>query len=316
MTETHDLQDKAPSEVIVPPTGARTDETGNYGMVSILVAALRENPVCRGLNEDELLSIAEEAIEQNKVSEAEWLARKVAFLKGEEYDPHAVVQGAEVAPEEEADKKDKFQLDDIVVSERAQIETREDLEPILKAHAAWMDTVLNPNSKITGGRANLSHCHLAGMNLEGVDLRAANLKGADLSGANLSLANLSTADLTDANLTAANLEGAKLRKAILLNTQFMGANLTKADLRRAELKGADFYEADLTDLLVDQDIKVQPRAGGSVKEVPEEQQTMAAAHEEDDSLENNEEEEIISSNTFVFEAPEEEEEGLAEADDE
>lgn len=294
MTETHDLQEKAPSEVMPTHTGAKTDETGNYGMVSILVAALRENPVCRGLSEDELLSIAEEAIEQNKVSEAEWLARKVAFLKGEEYDPHTVVQGAEVAPEEDADKKDKFQLDDIIVSERAQIETREDLDPILKAHAAWMDSVLNPNSKIAGGRANLSGCNLAGMNLEGVDLRAANLKGADLNGANLSLANLSTADLSDANLTAANLQGAKLRKAVLLNAQLMGANLAKADLRRAELKGADFHEADLTDLLVDQEIKVQSRAAPAVKEAPPEK------HEEH----------------FVFEAPEEEEEGLTEADDE
>lgn len=311
MTETHDLQEKAPSEVLSTQNGAATEEAGNYGMVSILVAALRDNPICRGLNEDELLSIAEEAIEQNKVSEAEWLARKVSFLKGEEYDPHAVVQGAEAARGEEGEKKEKFQLDDIIVSERAQIESREDLDPILRAHQAWMDTVLNPNSKIAGGRANLSGCNLAGMNLEGVDLRAANLKGADLSGANLSLANLSTADLSDANLTAANLQGARLRKALLNNAQLMGANLNKADLRRAELKGADFYEAVLTDLLVDQEIKVLPRAAAT-KEVPKEENEVLEAAPQG---EEGEEEETISSNTFVFEAPEEEE-FSAEADDE
>ncbi len=313
MTETHDLQEKATTEVLTSQNGAATDQAGNYGMVSILVAALRDNPICRGLNEDELLAIAEEAIEQNKVSEAEWLARKVAFLKGEEYDPHAVVQGAEAAPADEGEKKEKFQLDDIIVSERAQIETREDLDPILRAHQAWMDTVLNPNSKIAGGRANLSNCNLAGMDLEGVDLRAANLKGADLSGANLSLANLSTADLSDANLTAANLQGTKLRKAVLTNAQLMGANLTKADLRRAEIKGADFYEAELTDLLVDQEIKIQPRAA-AVKE------TKVAASEEQEAAAQDEEvmdeeETTTSSKNFVFEAPEEEE-FSAEADDE
>lgn len=235
--------------------GAKAD-AADAGIISVMMAALRETPLCAGLSEDQMLAICEEAVETGMMGSAEWLAQKVAFLKGEEYAAHPVVEGAKGPGEDE--KEGGFRLEDIVVSERAEVKNREDLNPVLKAHEAWVDAVLNPAAKVAGGRANLSGVDLSGFDLEGVDLRGANLKGATLRGCNLGGANLSTADLTGADFTQALLHKAKLRKALLIDANFTCANLTGADLRRAEFKGADFTGADIESILSDKDIIAKP----------------------------------------------------------
>lgn len=234
--------------------GAKAD-AAQAGIITVMMAALRDNPVCAGLTEDQMLAICEEAVETGNMGSATWLAQKVAFLKGEEYVAQPVVEGATGPGEGE---KEGFRLEDILVSERADVTCREDLETVLRAHETWVDAVLNPVVKVAGGRANLSGVDLRGFDLTGVDLRGANLKGAILCGANLGGANLSTADLTGADLTGAQLQHTKLRKALLVDASFVSAKLVGTDLRRAELKGADFTGAHLEQVLADKEIVAKP----------------------------------------------------------
>lgn len=122
----------------------------------------------------------------------------------------------------------KQRLPDIPVSTVQHVTSQEQLDEVLKAHAKWIEQVLDPDVEVASGRANLS----------GVDLRSFQLKGANLSGANLAKANLAELDLTGANLSAANLEGAILACANLSGAKLRGAKLDGADLRGADLTGA------------------------------------------------------------------------------
>lgn len=132
----------------------------------------------------------------------------------------------------EADKASGPLRFEIPVSLPAEIRSEDDMQAVLRKHTAWIDSVLNPNSAIIGGRANLSGADLSGFNLTGVDLRGANFSGANLRGALLS-----KAILTGANFSGADLQGADLRQAKLRR-----ANLQDADLREADLEEADLRE--------------------------------------------------------------------------
>lgn len=278
----------------------------NYAMVSVLLSALKENPLCEGLSDDELLAICEEAMEQGKVSDAEWLAKRVAFLKGVEYDPSQSINGAVAAPAAEQEKE-KFRLDDIIVTDRPNVTCREDLNTVLEAHAAWIQSVVNPNSKIGGGRAHLDEMDLSDYDLSGVDLRGANLRRTKLVRTNLSGANLSTADLTGALLEETNLTAAKLRKAVLIDTHMIKTILTNADLRRAETKGCHCQEVLWEGAQVEKELahKLQPKEAKPAPHTPDQREALEAAPEMAEDLES----EAPASGGIVFSAPADEESG-------
>lgn len=68
--------------------------------------------------------------------------------------------------------------------------TPEKLEPILKAHALWLEDRKGNGAE----RAVLCKAQLPGANLQGTNLVAAKLQGANLLGANLQNANLEAAN--------------------------------------------------------------------------------------------------------------------------
>ncbi len=127
---------------------------------------------------------------------------------------------------ETLDNSDEFQA---VPPELHDI-TPEQLNKILDAHRAWLES----DGK-EGHRADLSVSKLARVDLPGTNLSMANLQGADLSEANLAGANLQEVTLAGANLGKANIRGANLQRALL----------SKANLKRADLSGANLEEASL-----------------------------------------------------------------------
>lgn len=99
--------------------------------------------------------------------------------------------------------------------------------------------------------ANLIGANLKGANLSNGNLRRANLSSADLTnailfGADLFIANLSSSTLTDTNLRGASLFGANLRDANLSEANLGGTNLIGVDLRHSKLIGANLLGTDLS----------------------------------------------------------------------
>ncbi|WP_017717970.1 pentapeptide repeat-containing protein [Kamptonema formosum] len=147
------------------------------------------------------------------------------------------------------------------------------------------------------GGAKLWRASLKGANLEGADLEGANLrlakfksaqinkdtkldnkwrlvwgivnqgakgadlKGANLEGANLEAANLEGANLEGANLWNANLERVNFRGANLGDANLRGANFKAANLAGANLVGAKLERADLGDVKIDKDTKLDDKWG-------------------------------------------------------
>lgn len=131
----------------------------------------------------------------------------------------------------------------------------EELEDILKKHAAWLKDLHNSKLASDPRRANLCDAYLIDTQLHGADLEYADLHGAlligaDLRGTNLYAADLRRADLGAAHLTAADLRHADMEGARLPAADLTGANLTVADLIDAGLGGAYLNKAQLggTDL--------------------------------------------------------------------
>jgi uncharacterized protein YjbI with pentapeptide repeats len=121
-------------------------------------------------------------------------------------------------------------------SEIAVINSAEDLESVLELHKSWIESVLDPQRPVQGGRANLKGVNLDGFNLEGCDLRGASMQRASLKGTNLKGANLTGCDLTQADLEEADLTKAKLRRAVLQNANLIGARLDDTDFMFADMR--------------------------------------------------------------------------------
>lgn len=144
--------------------------------------------------------------------------------------------------------------------------TKDELDQILRLHAAWIHS-----GGTDGERADLSNVDLSGENLVGINLVGANLSDADLRGADLrdirlnravlTRAKLSSASLSHSDLRAADLRGAiicyaDLRHAVMGHADFESAALNNSDLRYATLRGAnlrlaDLYGANLIDASLD-----------------------------------------------------------------
>ncbi len=125
---------------------------------------------------------------------------------------------------------------EIPVSLPAEIRCEDDMAAVLRRHAGWIESVLNPDSAIIGGRANLSGSDLSGFNLAGVDLRGANFSGAVLRGTILSRAILTGANFAGADMQGVDLRGARLRRANLSHADLRDADLAEADLRETVLE--------------------------------------------------------------------------------
>jgi uncharacterized protein YjbI with pentapeptide repeats len=91
---------------------------------------------------------------------------------------------------------------------------------------------------------NFNHANLSYTNLTGAKLNSANLVETDLHHANLNLVNLRGADLSGANLSYTH-----LNRANLSGVDFNGANLSNADLRGANLHLVNFANANLENIL-------------------------------------------------------------------
>jgi hypothetical protein len=116
---------------------------------------------------------------------------------------------------------------------------QEELDNILKTHAAWL------KGQPEGSRAYLIGAYLRGANLKGADLGRAYLGRANLIGAYLRGADLGGANLEGADLGGADLRGADLGRAYLGRANLIRANLRRANLIRANLEGANLEGANL-----------------------------------------------------------------------
>ncbi len=126
-------------------------------------------------------------------------------------------------------------LPEIPIAQVAVVTCLEDLQRVLADHQKWAEAVLDPNTEVASGRANLTNADLRGYELAGVNLSGANLSGANLAGCDLEGANLSVANLQGAVLACTNLRGAKLRRARLEGADLRGADLTNANLTGVDL---------------------------------------------------------------------------------
>ena len=216
-------EDEARTDAVAPADG---EEDGpDPVMLSVVLAALRENPLTQGVQEDLLQDLAEEAIALRTMRDEGWLRRRIIETGG---DPAAV--------EESSAPASAPAFEELPLTPKATITTREDLDPVLEAHSRWIATVLNPKAGAASGRANLLGADLSGFDLKGVDLRGANLQEACLRGADLRGANLNTADLRRADLQGADLRGARLRRAVLDHACMDDCDLEEADLSHASMK--------------------------------------------------------------------------------
>lgn len=120
------------------------------------------------------------------------------------------------------------------------------LEEILAAHQAWVNSRGQDGKRAILQGADLSARDLVEVQLNSADLRGADLSSSDLSGAHLHGADLREAEMMGANLTGSNLAVSRLRRARLIGCSVDGANLKGADLAGADLSGSKFADADLT----------------------------------------------------------------------
>jgi len=103
-------------------------------------------------------------------------------------------------------------------------------------------------------KANLNRADLRGADLNGANLSRVSLNKADLRDVNLSGADLSSAELSSADLGGANLRFADLREASLREAKLIGVDLSGADLR-----GADLDRANLKDLVMSCETRIDPK---------------------------------------------------------
>ena len=178
-----------------------------------ILNAIKQLELAEGIPEKFLLPICEEALAEDKLTDTQWLEHKLTSVRTEML----------LKPEE--DEKDPLSL--IEASLPKQVDSMQELTELIRQHEVWINSVLDPDKKISGGRANL--------------------QGADLSGYDLNGVNLSCATLTDSKMVGTLLRGANLSRARLENADLQGADLTGARLKKANLQGADLREADLTD---------------------------------------------------------------------
>lgn len=113
-----------------------------------------------------------------------------------------------------------------------------ELDEIVEAHRAWLETQGKIGSKAELAGANFEGADLMGAELRGANLLRANLRGADLLVADLRGACLIEADLSEANLVSTNLRGASLAGANLA----MATGLVARQMGGASLIGAALPE--------------------------------------------------------------------------
>ena len=141
-------------------------------------------------------------------------------------------------------------VDPLLEEFRLGLESSFQIEGILNAHSAWLESGAPPGAR-PGGMAGAD---LKGADLFGANLRFAKLTGtimtrADLSDADLESADLKQADLTGASLAWANLNGADMSGACLREVDLRWADLRRANLSNADLGGANLSGADLNDAI-------------------------------------------------------------------
>lgn len=144
----------------------------------------------------------------------------------------------------------------VIPSPPVQVQSREELDPILQRHQKWVDAVLSPRTDILEGRANLAGADLSGFDLSGVNLSGATLTGTKLIGTLFRGAILKGTDFTGAHAAGADFHGAKLQRAKferadLRDTEFTNADVTGADFRFAR-RGTAKEEAVAQDFSTDQ----------------------------------------------------------------
>lgn len=200
-------------------------------VIDVLMSALKEHELAKGISDESLKHICIEAIEDDHINDLAWLEAKLGGLK------------TSSSPDNSPQEKENWEqvLSRIEPSQVQVVDSMEDLHEVLKRHEHWMASVLDPKREAGAGRANLQ-----GACLQGFDLRYQNLSCADLRNANLMGANLEGANFTSAKLNSANLQGAILTKA-----KFRRADLTLADLRDAEWEQADWKGAILTGTILE-----------------------------------------------------------------
>jgi hypothetical protein len=208
------------------------------GILSVMVAALRQYEVVKNLNQEILEDICIEAFSAGKLNDFGWLEKKLSEVLGEEVSLESSAEEVGIPVAMPADAVSRDVLDTVQISPKSALRTEADMKEIIRLHEVWMNSVLNPRAAISAFRANLSETNLSGFDLVGANLSCADFRKATMIGTNLRGANLSNAWLQGANLQGANLASANLKRA-----KMDGADLRDADLTGVDLDSADFSKA-------------------------------------------------------------------------
>lgn len=213
------------------------------GLLSALLAAIREHPVGQKLTEEDQLAIASLAIDQGTFGNASWLNQKSqeflkARLAGQPLTAKKDAKTGELASE----PINSFH--EVKIPKKVNIQNKDDLLHVLAQHSLWQESVLDPNKQIVGGRADLSGQDLSNYDLSGLDLRGANLEGALFKETNLDKTKLATANLKSCKFLNSSLIGASLRRAKLSYASFISCKIEKADFSFADISHCKWDDTD------------------------------------------------------------------------
>ncbi len=141
--------------------------------------------------------------------------------------------GAIISSPEDEQKVDP--LADIIPAQVSPIESQEQLLALQDTHLNWKESILNPKSRGSVGRACFKGLDLKHLNFSQLDFSYADFSDCDAVGVDFSAANLSRA-----NFSKAQLNGANFSAAILKKTSFIRTALGNADFTAAVTETADF----------------------------------------------------------------------------
>lgn len=195
-------------------------------LLSALLSVINEHELGKALEEDQKLWLCKEAIEENRTSDSAWLEERLLACS-ETKEPHRGFW-------------------EIPVQETEVLETQEDLEAVLAHHQKWLESVLQPEKEIQGGRAQLADQDLSAFQLSGLNLRGAQLSGTKFHQMELFAVDFSTACLKGAEFSHCDLTGSLFKRADLSGAKFIHCQLANTDFRRAKTPRCQFDHSDLS----------------------------------------------------------------------
>ena len=217
-------------------------EDQDPGLLSALVAVIKEHAVGGRLEGEDQVAIASLAIEKGMFDNASWLEQKAKeFYEARQ---NGVPLGVVADGEGNLNSEPVNTFHEVVIPEKKEITCKEDLLAVLAQHKMWQESVLDPNKEIIGGRADLSGQVLCGYDLSGVDLRGVNLQNARIEDTVFDHASLATANLCGAKIYECSFKKANLKRSNLKSASFVSCDIEGADFSHAQLSHASWEDTD------------------------------------------------------------------------